>query len=318
MIRDATPADTHAIAELIRGLAEYERLSHEVVLDEAALHAHLFGERRYAEVVLAEAAGAVVGFALFFHNYSTLLRKPGIYLEDLFVLPAHRGAGYGKALLARLAQIAVERGCGRLEWSVLDWNEPSIAFYRDLGAVGLDDRTIYRLVGDALTALSLAQRSPSAIREATSSDAQAIGELLRGLAEHLDGPASEFEPDEATLREHVVGGGHYAEAVVAVDGGAVVGMALFFHNYSTFLGKPGIYLEDLFVLPEHRGAGHGRALLARLAQIAVERGCGRVEWRVVDWNEPSMAFYRALGAAAMDEWTVYRLAGDALRALARR
>jgi len=318
MIRDATPADTHAIAGLIRGLAEYERLAHEVVLDEAALRAHLFGERRYAEVVLAEDDGTVVGFALFFHNYSTLLRKPGIYLEDLFVLSEHRAAGHGKALLARLAQIAVERGCGRLEWSVLDWNEPSIAFYRALGAVGLDDRTIYRLAGDALTMLSLAQRSPLAIREAASSDAQAIGELLRGLAEHLDGPASEFEPDEAALRAHVVGRGRYAESVVAVDGGAVVGVALFYHNYSTFLGKPGLYLEDLFVLPDHRGAGQGKALLARLAQIAVERGCGRLEWRVVDRNEPSIAFYRALGAVAMDEWTVYRLAGDALRALADR
>jgi GNAT superfamily N-acetyltransferase len=268
--------------------------------------------------VLAEDDGTVVGFALFFHNYSTLLRKPGIYLEDLFVLSEHRAAGHGKALLARLAQIAVERGCGRLEWSVLDWNEPSIAFYRALGAVGLDDRTIYRLAGDALTMLSLAQRSPLAIREAASSDAQAIGELLRGLAEHLDGPASEFEPDEAALRAHVVGRGRYAESVVAVDGGAVVGVALFYHNYSTFLGKPGLYLEDLFVLPDHRGAGQGKALLARLAQIAVERGCGRLEWRVVDRNEPSIAFYRALGAVAMDEWTVYRLAGDALRALADR
>jgi len=154
MIRDATPADIHVIAELIRGLAEYERLAHEVVLDEVELHAHLFGERRYAEVLLAEADGAAVGFALFFHNYSTFLGKPGIYLEDLFVLPVHRGAGHGKALLARLAQLTVERGCGRLEWSVLDWNEPSIAFYRSLGAVAMDEWTVYRLAGAALRALA--------------------------------------------------------------------------------------------------------------------------------------------------------------------
>ncbi len=153
MIRSATPEDTHVIAELIRGLAEYERLAHEVMLDEGELRSHLFGERRYAEVILAEDGGEVVGFALFFHNYSTFLGKPGIYLEDLFVKPEHRGAGHGKALLAYLARLSVERGCGRLEWSVLDWNEPSIAFYRSLGAVAMDEWTGYRLTGEALRAL---------------------------------------------------------------------------------------------------------------------------------------------------------------------
>ncbi len=154
MIRFATPDDVPVIAELIRALAEYERLSHEVVLDETELRAHLFGERRYAEVLLAEHEGAVVGFALFFHNYSTFLGKPGIYLEDLFVRPQQRGSGHGKALLAELARLAADRGCGRLEWSVLDWNEPSIAFYRGLGAEPLDDWTQYRLTGGALANLA--------------------------------------------------------------------------------------------------------------------------------------------------------------------
>ena len=154
MIRPATPADTPTITALIRALAEYERLTHEVVLDEDELRAHLFGERPYAEVILAEHEGEVVGFALFFHNFSTFLGKPGIYLEDLFVKPEHRGGGYGRALLAHLAKLAVERGCGRLEWAVLDWNEPSIAFYRSLGAVAMDDWTTYRVTGDALGALA--------------------------------------------------------------------------------------------------------------------------------------------------------------------
>ncbi len=154
MIREATIDDVPAIAALIRALAEYERLGHEVVLDEAQLGAHLFGERRYAEVLIAEGDGEIVGFALFFHNFSTFLGQPGIYLEDLFVVPEHRGAGHGKALLAELARIAVERGCGRLEWSVLDWNEPSIAFYRSLGAVAMDDWTTYRLAGGELAALA--------------------------------------------------------------------------------------------------------------------------------------------------------------------
>lgn len=154
MIRHATPDDTPAIAELIRALAEYERLSHDVVFDEADLRRHLFGARPYAEVLLAEHEGEVVGFALFFHNFSTFLGRPGIYLEDLFVQPQHRARGFGRALLARLAAIAVERGCGRLEWSVLDWNAPSIAFYRALGAVPMDEWTTFRLAGEALDALS--------------------------------------------------------------------------------------------------------------------------------------------------------------------
>jgi GNAT superfamily N-acetyltransferase len=154
MIRPATPDDVAAIARLIRALAEYERLSHEVLLDESLLHEHLFGQRRYAEVLLAEDEGGVVGFALFFHNYSTFVGKPGIYLEDLFVEPAHRGRGHGKALLTELAKIAVARNCGRLEWTALDWNEPAIGFYRSLGARAMDDWTVFRLTGAALEKLA--------------------------------------------------------------------------------------------------------------------------------------------------------------------
>jgi GNAT superfamily N-acetyltransferase len=150
MIRPATPADVPIIAQLIRDLAEYERLAHAVVLTEADLHRYLFGERKHAEVLLAEDAGAVVGFALFFHNYSTFRAKPGIYLEDLFVIPEARGNGHGKALLRELAKLAVERDCARMEWSVLNWNEPAIAFYKSLGAKPMDEWTVYRVTDDAL------------------------------------------------------------------------------------------------------------------------------------------------------------------------
>jgi len=148
------PEDTKTIARLIQALAEYEKLSHEVRLDESRLREHLFGPRPFAEVLLAEEKGEVVGFALFFHNYSTFVGRPGIYLEDLFAEPAHRGQGHGKALLVELARLAVERGCGRIEWAVLNWNEPAIQFYRSLGAVSMDTWQTYRLSGDALTALS--------------------------------------------------------------------------------------------------------------------------------------------------------------------
>jgi GNAT superfamily N-acetyltransferase len=157
MIRPASAADSPTIAALIRALAEYERLSDKVVLDEKELRKHLFGPRPFAEVLLAEEANQIVGFALFFHNFSTFLGQPGIYLEDLFVRPEYRGHGHGKALLTALAQLAVERGCHRLEWAVLDWNEPALRFYRSLGAAPLEDWTLYRLSGDALQ--NLAQTS---------------------------------------------------------------------------------------------------------------------------------------------------------------
>jgi GNAT superfamily N-acetyltransferase len=153
-VRPAVPADVPTIARLIRELAEYERLAHAVVLTERDLHDHLFGPRRYAEVLIAEDDRRPVGFALFFHNYSTFLAKPGIYLEDLFVEPAYRGRGHGKALLAVLAKLTVERGCGRLEWAVLDWNEPSIGFYKSLGATAMDEWTVYRLTGEPLKMLA--------------------------------------------------------------------------------------------------------------------------------------------------------------------
>ena len=144
--RFAQPEDAALILRFIRGLAEYEKMTDEVVATEELLREWIF-EKGKAEVLFAVADGTEVGFALFFHNFSTFLGRAGIYLEDLFVLPEHRGHGYGKALLKRLAAITVERGCGRLEWSCLDWNAPSIAFYKFMGAVPMDEWTAYRLTG---------------------------------------------------------------------------------------------------------------------------------------------------------------------------
>jgi GNAT superfamily N-acetyltransferase len=153
-IRTATEDDVPLILSLIKELAEYERLSHEVVATEEALRDSLFGERQVAEVVLGYVGDAPAGLALFFHNFSTFLGKPGIYLEDLYVRPRYRGTGYGKTLLTHVARLARERGCGRLEWSVLDWNEPAIGFYTALGAVPLDGWTVYRVTGAALDDLA--------------------------------------------------------------------------------------------------------------------------------------------------------------------
>jgi GNAT superfamily N-acetyltransferase len=153
-IRRATADDVSLIHRFINDLAEYERLAHEAVATEDDLRNALFGERPYAEVMIGSYDNEPAGFALFFHNFSTFLGKPGIYLEDLFVRPELRGHGVGKALLVQLAKLALERGCGRLEWAVLDWNEPSIGFYKSLGARPMDDWTVFRVTGDSLANLA--------------------------------------------------------------------------------------------------------------------------------------------------------------------
>ena len=152
-IRFATDNDCALILHFIRDLAEYEKMADQVVASEELLREWIF-EKQKAEVLFVCEEGKELGFALFFHNFSTFLGRAGIYLEDLFVLQEYRGKGYGKALLKKLAQIAVERGCGRLEWSCLDWNSPSIDFYRSLGAIPMDDWTTYRLTGETLKKLS--------------------------------------------------------------------------------------------------------------------------------------------------------------------
>lgn len=165
ILRPARLGDVPVLFELIKALAEYEQLSHAVTGNTASLEEHLFGERPYVEAILAESRWAnsakndtndtkAVGFALFFHNYSTFLTKPGIYLEDLFVLPEYRGEGIGKRLVSYVAQLATERNCGRLEWSVLDWNEPAIAFYKRIGASILEEWRICRVTGESLSSLA--------------------------------------------------------------------------------------------------------------------------------------------------------------------
>ncbi|MEO1428156.1 MAG: GNAT family N-acetyltransferase [Cyanobacteria bacterium J06633_8] len=154
ILRLAQPEDCDVLFELIKGLAEYEKLSDAVTGNAAKLKEHLFGSKKYAEAILAEVNGQGVGFALFFHNYSTFLTQPGIYLEDLFILPEYRQQGIGKALLRKVASIAIERNCGRLEWSVLDWNEPAKVFYRHMGADILEDWQICRVTGDKLSQLA--------------------------------------------------------------------------------------------------------------------------------------------------------------------
>ena len=153
------------------------------------------------------------------------------------------------------------------------------------------------------------------IARATATDVPVILSLIKGLAEY-EKLSAEVTATEEGLRATLFGRGKSADVLLAYDGDTPVGFAVYFRNYSTFLGRPGIYLEDLFVLPEWRGRGHGRRLLAEVARVAIEGDCGRLEWAVLDWNEPALRFYRSLGAKSMDEWTIYRMTGDAIRRLA--
>jgi len=157
----ATKNDIPLILALIKELAEYERLAHEAVATEEILNETLFGDRPYAEVIIAQYDNEPVGYALYFHSFSTFLGRPGLYLEDLFVQPPFRGKGIGKALLATLAQIAIDRKCGRLEWAVLDWNEPAIGFYKSLGAKPMDAWTVYRMTDEPLAQLASSSRHRS-------------------------------------------------------------------------------------------------------------------------------------------------------------
>lgn len=159
IIRSAEAEDISTILKLIKDLSIYEKLSHQFVNDEELIKKYLFGEKKFAEVLIAELGHQPVGFALFFHNYSTFVGKPGIYLEDLFVLPEMRGKGIGKKLFKELIKIAKERDCGRIEWSVLNWNAPAIDFYKSMGAVPMDEWSVYRLTEDKID--ELARMNPS-------------------------------------------------------------------------------------------------------------------------------------------------------------
>lgn len=298
-IRPAVSTDVAALFDLILALAEYERLRHEVIGSAEALHQHLFGDSACIEALVAEHQGQVVGFALFFISYSTFITQPGVYLEDLFVLPQYRGQKVGKALLVNLARLTVERGYGRLEWSVLDWNEPAIGFYKRIGAEILEDVRVCRVAGTALPQLAATSAN---LRLATRSDSADIFALVSANIEH-DGSLQLFKGNPKRLAEHLFDQ-HYVQAVVVEQAAKVVGLALFYTTYSTFLTKPGLFIEDLFVLPEYRGQSFGKALLANLAQQVIERDYGRLEWRVRTWNQPAIEFYQRIGATLLPDWRV--------------
>lgn len=323
LIRPAQSGDELVLFELINALADYEKLTHQVTGNAGALKTHLFSDRSCIEAVLAECDGKAVGFALFFTSYSTFLTQPCLYLEDLFVLPDYRGKGIGKALLTYLARLALDREYGALSWSVLDWNQPAIAFYERMGATISQSVRVCRITADKLfyTAQHIPDNQLPHLRPATASDASSIVSLVKALAE-CDGSLSAFVGNADALTAHLFGDRPYAKAIVAeqdgqhgAQGTQIVGFAVFYGNYSTFLTKPGLYIEDLFVLPDYRGQGIGKALLGYLAHHALEQNCGRLEWLVRVWNQPAIDFYRRMGATILPDWRMCRVNHDAIAPL---
>ena len=326
-IRLAIPADVSTIFQLIQALADYEKLSHEVVGNETLLANHLFGPNSFVEVLLAEVdepeARNTVGFALYFKTYSTYRTGPGFYLEDLFVNPAYRHQGIGKALLVRLAQRAVDQAYTHINWSVLDWNEMAIAFYHRIGATINAEHRVCRITGDPLH--QLAQRFSHPGESTMLSPPVAIGPVtdktVIPLFQQIQSSAAfHGAPDAvvgsiADLRRHLFDQPPAIEAIVA-DQNGISGIATFSQTYSTFLTQPGLYLEDLFVSTDKRKQGIGSRLLSQVAHIAVERQCGRLEWLVQNWNENAIAFYQKNGATVLPDWRRCQLADQAIDTLA--
>jgi len=313
-VRFATREDVPVIVSLIREAAEHEGRARLATATPERLESELFGDKSACECLIGEHDGETVAFAIFFHNFSTFLCRKGLYLEDLFVRPAARGTGMGRRLLQRLARIAVDRRCGRFEWGVLDWNVDAQAFYKRMGATVMDDWRVCRVTGDALT--TLGSGAPDAnVRAATRADVGVIVELIRELAiyEHLEHLAI---ATPARLEAELFGDEPTCECLIGERDGEPIGFALYFRNFSTYLCRKGLYLEDLFVRPTARGTGMGKLLLQRLAQIAVERDCGRFEWSVLDWNVDAQAFYQRMGATMLPDLRICRVTGEALQALA--
>lgn len=324
-VRLAIPNDVPTLFDLILALADYERLVDQVVGSPVALHCHLF-EQRYIEAIVVESDQQLVGFALFFVNYSSFLTQPGFYLEDLFVRPDYRGRSIGKMLLSELAKLAVERQYQRLEWSVLDWNTPAIGFYRQIGATIAEDVRVCRVSGEAIGQLAgqladqLAGQLTSAsaqLRQANRADLPHVFELVRDNIAY-DGSLERFTGTGTALEEHLFNQANraYVEAVVAERDGQIIGLALVYTTYSTFLTQPGLFVEDLYVQPDYRSQGIGTALLAYLAQQVIERNYGRLEWRVRAWNHKAIAFYQRLGAKILPDWQVCQMNSEAIAQLA--
>ena len=300
--RYADENDCALILSFIRKLAEYEKMSDQVVATEELLREWIY-DRKKAEVLFVCENRAEVGFALFFHNFSTFLGRAGIYLEDLFVLPEHRGKGYGKALLKKLAQITVERGCGRLEWACLDWNRPSIDFYLSLGAKPLDTWTTYRLTGTTLQEMAGGAGRVN-IRPAVLSDLEAITRIYDEIhtaeenGERTIGWIRDVYPTEKTAEASIRRGDMFV-----LEDGRVLGTGIINRiQVDVYENAPWEFetdkvcvLHTLVISPKAAGKGYGRAFVNFYEQWAAEHGLPELRIDTNARNTAARAMYRKLG-----------------------
>lgn len=340
-VRLATAADAATIFSLICALADYEKLSHEVVGNAAAIAAHSSGDRPYIATLLAEVDEIPVGLALFFPIYSIRAAAPGFYLEDLFVLPSHRRTGIGRALLAALAQYTLRHGFQELRWSVLDWNEPAIAFYRRIGAVISEKQRICRTTGDGLAALAAsaldtrdwhqkgedaigdhAENLPAIAHSLVRSDELCeVADTLRAWATQSADRSMSLANDlqdqvDALIRHGTAQPPRFELLQITSPQGQRLGLALLNYSYSTFLTQPGLLVEATAHDPHMPHAVAEHALHRALAHLALERQCGRLEWYVNVEDEAAIARYCQRGAITLPDWRICRSDKQAIAQLA--
>lgn len=306
-IRSAAPEDVPTVLGFIRDLAAYERLAHEVSADEPTLGEALFGARRAAEALIGELDGEPVAFAVFFHNFSTFVGKPGLYLEDLFVRPEQRGLGIGTLMLERLAAIARERGCARFEWWVLDWNTSAIDFYRALGAVAMDEWTVFRVTGAALDKLATAGEAPVAeagdgVRRATAADLPALAPLFDAYRGFY-GQASDVQACLAFLAERMTR--HESLLYGAWRGGEAVGLMQLYPTFSSIQLRRAWILNDLFVSESARGQGVAASLLDEAHALARATGAAYLTLLTGKANLAAQQLYERHGWRREDEFLQY-------------
>lgn len=292
--------DVEAVFRLISALAEYEKLLPECTGTLEALTQHLFQEDAFVEAVVAEEENYPAGISTFYCRYEPLKTRPIFFVEDLFVEPLYRRRGVGRALIAYLAQLALGRSCSRMEWLVLEWNTLARNFYQKLQVVQvLENDRIARIGGDALKYLASQTLPPLVIRDATPEDLNALWDLFEargGMTGSID-----------KLEEHLFGFIPYVKALIAEHSGFPIGMVLYSRTYSTFLTAPGLFLEELFVLPEYRGYGIGKSFLISLAQRTIAMGGARLEL-YVDASQPKVVnYYQKLGAEILQDWLICRV-----------
>ncbi len=300
--------DVEAVFRLSMALAEYEKLLPSFTGSLEALTQHLFQEDALVEGVVGEQENYPAGMSLFYCRYEPIKTQPLFFVEDLFVEPYYRRQGVGTAILSYLAQLALGRNCSRMEWMVLEWNTPALSFYRKHQVEILEHDRIARISGDALKYLASQGLPPVILRDAVPEDITALWELLE-IKGNVTGTIEKLE-------EHLFGFIPYVKALVAEHAGRPIGMALYSRSYSTFATAPGIFLEELFVLPEYRGYGLGKSFLISLAQRTVAMGGVRLDL-YVDSSQPKVVnYYQKLGAEILQEWRICRVDSPHIQRLA--